>query len=181
VSLEAQEPGPVSPTSTAPAGTPPRSAAPRGRIRAPREFAAGASLIAIAVFALYASAELDTGTLGNVGAGMLPRSIAVLLGLFGLGFVIVSLVRDGGAMERWSLRGPLLVTLGVVGFAITIRPIGLALAGPLVVLVGGSASPDVRIKELVIFAIVATAFSIALFRYALGLPIPILSIGSVHI
>jgi putative tricarboxylic transport membrane protein len=156
---------------------------PRRRvIRAPRELAAGISLIAVAAMALWASADLETGRLAAVGPGMLPRSVAVLLGITGLGLAAVAFLRDGEALERWSLRGPLLVTVGVVGFALTIRTIGLAVAGPLVVLVGGAASSESRVKELVVFAVLITLFSIGLFRYALGLPIPILTLGDrVHL
>lgn len=150
-------------------------------IRAPREFAAGVSLVALAGFALWASADLEAGQLGSVGPGMLPRAVAVLLGVAGLAFVIVALLKDGEGLERWSLRGPLFVTLGVVGFALTIRTVGLALAGPLVVLVGGAGSSEARVKELVIFAVVVTLFCIGLFRYLLGLPIPILTVGRVHL
>ena len=155
----------------------PTASMPRRVVRAPRELAAGISLSVLAAFALWACANLETGELATVGPGMLPRAVAVLLGLAGLGFVAISFLRDGEALERWSFRGPLLVTLGVIGFALTIRTVGLAVAGPVVVLVGGAASSEARLKELVVFAILATLFSILLFRYALSLPIPILTLG----
>jgi hypothetical protein len=164
--------------------TDPVSAAAPARkrlIRAPRELAAGASLIAIALVALWASADLEAGELRAMGPGMLPRSVAALIGLAGLGFAAVSLVKDGEALERWTLRGPLLLTLGVVGFALTIRTVGLALAGPVVVLVGGAASSEARVKELAVLAVVLTLLSIGLFRYALSLPIPILVAGGIHL
>jgi hypothetical protein len=176
----ADDPEPASPPE--PVSSPAPAPARRRVIRAPRELAAGISLIAVTVMALGASADLETGQLAAIGPGMLPRSVAVLLGIAGLGLVAVAFLRDGEAMERWSLRGPLLVTLGVVGFALTIRTIGLALAGPVVVLVGGAASSEARLKELAVFAVLATLFSIGLFRYVLGLPIPILMLGErVHL
>jgi hypothetical protein len=158
------------------------SPAQRRIVRAPRELAAGMSLIAVAAVALWATADLEVGELRAFGPGMLPRWVALLIGAAGLGFVAVGFLKDGEELERWSLRGPLLVTLGVVGFALTIRSVGLALAGPLVVLVGGAASTEVRLKELAVFAVLMTLFCIALFRYALGLPIPILILGeTVHL
>jgi putative tricarboxylic transport membrane protein len=48
-----------------------------------------------------------------------------------------------------------------------------------VVLVSGAASPETRPMELVVLAVVMTAFCIGLFRYALGLPIPVLVIPGV--
>ncbi len=51
--------------------------------------------------------------------------------------------------------------------------IGLIAAGPLVAIVSAFASPDTRWSEVLIFAAVMTAFCAALFKYALGLPIPL--------
>jgi hypothetical protein len=67
----------------------------------------------------------------------------------------------------------------VAAFALSIRTVGLALAGPVAVLVSGAASPETRPKELIVFALVVTALSICLFRYLLHLPIPILIIPNV--
>lgn len=144
------------------------------RVRAPQNLVAGVSLVALAVFARWASADLESGTLRSMGPGMLPHGVAVLVGLTGLALVVLSFLREGDPLGRWPLRGPFFVALGVVAFALTIRSVGLAVAGPLVALVSGGASPETRWKELAIFAIAITAFCIALFRYALQLPIPIL-------
>jgi putative tricarboxylic transport membrane protein len=143
-------------------------------VRAPRNLAAGLGLMAVAAVALQATARLDVGRLRAMGPGMLPRSVAALVGLSGLLLVAASFLRDGPPLGRWRLRGPLLVSLAVLGFAATIRSVGLVVAGPLVVFVGGAAAPDFRWKELVVFAVVVTAGCVALFRYALGLPIPVL-------
>jgi putative tricarboxylic transport membrane protein len=143
-------------------------------VRAPRNLAAGLGLIALAGVALQATARLDVGRLRAMGPGMLPRSVAALVALSGLLLVAASFLRDGPPLGRWRLRGPLLVSLAVLGFAATIRSVGLVVAGPLVVIVGGAAAPDFRWKELVAFAVVVTAACVALFRYALGLPIPVL-------
>ncbi len=43
----------------------------------------------------------------------------------------------------------------------------------------GAASPETRPVELVIFAAILTAACIGLFRFALGLPIPVLIIPGV--
>jgi putative tricarboxylic transport membrane protein len=137
------------------------------------------SLAAVAALALWATADLDAGRLRAMGPGMLPRGVAVLLGAVGLGLVGASLVRRGEPLARWSMRGPLFVCLGVVAFALTIRTLGLVVAGPAVAIVSGAASPETRFRELVVFAILVTAFCVGLFRYALGLPIPVLVVPGV--
>jgi hypothetical protein len=143
-------------------------------VRGPQDVFAGASLLALALFALWASAELDAGTLRAMGPGMLPRATAILLGVSGLALVGFGLFKPGEPAARPGWRGPLFVCLAVVGFALTIRTVGLVVAGPLVAIVSGGASPETRPRELVVFAVVITAFCVGLFRYALGLPIPIL-------
>jgi len=151
----------------------------RGLLRGPQNFWAGASLVAIAAFSFWAGRDLDGGTLRSMGPGMMPRAVAVLLAGLGLALVVGSFIREGDHIERWSLRGPLFITLGAVAFALTIRQPGLAVAGPLVCMVAGAATPEVRPRELAVFGVLLTAACAALFRYALHLPIPILVIPSV--
>ncbi len=146
----------------------------RGLVRAPQDLAAGAGLVALSLLALWASADLPAGRLRAIGPGMLPRALAIAIGVVGLALIVKSLARAGRAVGRWSLRGPFFVCLGIVAFALTIRTFGLVVAGPLVAVIAGAASPDARPRELLVFSIVVTAFCVALFRYALHLPIPVL-------
>jgi putative tricarboxylic transport membrane protein len=147
---------------------------PRGRVSAPPDLLAGLGLLAFAAFALFAARALPGGGLGSIGPGLLPRALAVLLGLCGLVLVAGAFLRRGEALARWSLRPVLFVCLGVVGFALTIRAPGLAVAGPLVVLVSGAASPETRPRELVLLALGLSVFCVVLFRFLLQLPVPIL-------
>jgi hypothetical protein len=156
-------------------GAPPER---RRAIRSPQDFAGGVALLVIAGVALWATRDLG-GRFFGVGPGLLPRGVATLLGLIGLVLVTTSFLKDGEALGRWPLRGPILVFVAVMSFALTVRTVGLAVAGPLVALIGGAASPETRFKELIIFAIVVTALSIGLFRYVLNLPIPILIIPGI--
>lgn len=158
---------------------PPPAQRRSGLVRAPQNLAAGLCLLAVAGFALWASAGLPRGSLRAVGAGMMPRGVALLIAVAGAGLVAASLVRHGEALERWAWRGPLFITLAVVAFALTIRSPGLVVAGPLVAIVGGAASPETRPKELLVFGVVITAFCIGLFRYVLHLPIPVLVLPGV--
>jgi hypothetical protein len=152
---------------------------PLGRVLAPQDLLAGASLIAMALFALWATSGLGGGGFGSPGPGMLPRGVAVLVGLVGALLVLASLVHPGARLERWAVRGPVFICLAVIGFALTVRTPGLAVAGPLVVLVGGAATPEARLKELLLFALAITALCVGLFRFALHLPIPVLVIPGV--
>ena len=162
--------------------TAPRAEEParsRGRIRSPRDLLAGAGLLALATFAAWAGMGLDPGTLRSMGPAMVPRAVSAAVGAVGLLLVAFSLLKDGPPLGRWPLRGPLFITLAVVAFALTIRTAGLAVAGPLVMILGGAASPESRPRELIVFGLVMTALCVALFRYLLALPIPVLIVPGV--
>lgn len=161
---------PVPEPSPQPAADPPAPA----RVRRSKQLLAGIVLVAVSLLALWAGAGLELGGLRAVGPGALPRALALLVLLIGAVFTVAALVRGGDPLGRWPLRGPIFVTLAVVAFALTIRSIGLAVAGPVVVIVSGAASQETRPVELLVFAVVMTAFCIGLFRFALGLPIPVL-------
>jgi putative tricarboxylic transport membrane protein len=169
--------GAVAEESASPAVEPPteRSPAP-ARVRLSKELLAGLILVAIAAFALFASRDLELGTLRAVGPGALPRALALLVLAGGVGFTIAALIRGGESLGRWPLRGAIFITLALVAFALTIRTVGLSVAGPAVVMVSGAASSETRPLELLVFALVLTAACIGLFRFALGLPIPVLVI-----
>ena len=138
-----------------------------------QDFAGGLVIIAVAVFAFWQAFALPVGTLGGMGPGMLPRSLAVLLGVLGALLLADSIWQAGTPLDRWSVRGPLLVLGAVVAFGLAIRPLGLLVAGPLAIVIAAFACDEVRWKETLPFGAVMTVFCIGLFKYALGLPIPL--------
>ncbi len=174
------------------AAPPPRA---RSLVRGPQTVAAGLVMLALAGLAIWTLGSLSMGTLRSMGPAMMPKGLAYLAGGCGLLLVAIGLVRHGDPVERFALRGPFFVAAAILAFAVTIRapdlpgigpipgaPYGLAIAGPLCLVIGGFAAADARLKELVIFAVIMTAACIGLFRYLLNQPMPILVIpGVVHI
>jgi hypothetical protein len=154
-----------------------------GPIRAPQSFAAGLALVALALLALYLTSDLSQGTLRSMGPAMLPRWLAIAVGLCGVALTAAGFLKDGDRLEPSALRGPVFVVLGILAFALTIRPfsiaglttpgLGLIIAGPLAILIGGHATPEVRLRDLLILALALTAFSMVLFGDLLNLPIPV--------
>jgi putative tricarboxylic transport membrane protein len=138
-----------------------------------QDFVGGLVVIAVAIFAFWQGADLPIGTLGGVGPGMLPRGLAILLGLLGALLVMDALAEGGPSLDRWSIRGPLLVLGAVVAFGLAVRPLGLVAAGPLAVIISAFATEEVRWRETILFGVLMTAFCIGLFKFALGLPIPL--------
>ncbi len=156
---------------------------PRGPVRAPQSLAGGVLLIALAALALWLTRDLDQGTLNSMGPAMLPRWLAMAVGLSGLALLAFAFIKQGDVLERWSLRGPVFVIGAILAFAITIRPfsfgplaipgLGMVIAGPLAIIIGGFATPEARLRDLVILALSLTPFCMVLFGDLLNLPIPV--------
>jgi putative tricarboxylic transport membrane protein len=148
---------------------------PHGRVarRCPRDIGGGLLLLALGLFGLYNSWGLTTGTTRQIGPGMLPQSLSVLLAAVGAGLALVGLFASGPGLERWRLRGPLFILGAAVVFGLVIKPLGLLVAAPLAIAIGGLASSATRVIEIVVFGVVMTAFCVILFKYMLALPIPL--------
>lgn len=96
--------------------------------------------------------------------------------------VIAGVFRGGEPIRRIALRGPAVILLALVVFALTIRStpigsfttpeIGIVGAGPLAVLIAGFAEKQCDWLDLAILAAALTAFCILLFGYLLNLPMP---------
>ena len=152
-------------------------------MRGPQSLVAGLALLALAALAVWLTSDLDQGTLRSMGPAMLPRWLAIAVGLCGLGLVVAAFVKVGDALEGWTLRGPFFVMVGILAFALTIRPfsfgsfatpgLGLIVAGPLAIFIGGLATNEVRLRDLAILALSLTPFCMVLFGDLLNLPIPI--------
>jgi hypothetical protein len=155
----------------------------RGAVRAPQSLAGGLLLVALSALALLLTRDLDQGTLNSMGPAMLPRWLAIGVGLSGLALLAAAFLKDGDLLERWSLRGPVFVIGSIIAFALTIRGysfgsfaipgLGLLVAGPLGIILGGYATPEARLRELVVLALSLTPFCMVLFGDLLNLPIPV--------
>jgi putative tricarboxylic transport membrane protein len=139
-----------------------------------REVLAGLFLLASAAFGYYAAFPLDAGSMSGVGSGLLPKAVAVLLGAFGIYLVIVGLIGTHERVEGFSLRGTIFVLGAIMAFAVTVRPFGLLVAGPLSMLLSAMADPDTRPMEIIVFTICMTIGCYLLFKVVLNLPIPVL-------
>lgn len=155
----------------------------RGFIKSPEDFAAGLFLLLFAVVLFFGAWDLKVGQLRSIGAGLMPKVTALLLGGFGFALVVQSLLVAGSTLQRWSIRGPVFVLGAILLFAATIRGVdfglfkvpalGLVVAGPLAVIVSALADPQTRPHEAIIYALVLTAACAVVFKFLLRLPIPL--------
>lgn len=151
----------------------------RGPVKSPIDLGGGLFLMALAAVGFFGTIGLSFGTLTNIGPGLLPRSVSLLIAALGLTLVVSAFLSPGAGLERWHLRGPLFVLGSAVVFALAIRPLGLIIAGPLAVVLSAFADRDTRPVEIGLFAIAMTLLCGLLFKDLLSLPIPFDPIGIV--
>jgi hypothetical protein len=141
------------------------------RLRAPQDYFGGIVLMAIALFALWASSDLQGMRGFSFGAGTAPRMFGVLLLALGAGVAVMGLLIDGPGLAVYAWRGPLFVSLAIVSFAITIRPLGLVVSAFASFMISALGTPETKWKETIIVGICLTIGCSLLFPYALGLPL----------
>ena len=141
-----------------------------GRPKAPQDYFGGVVLMALALFALWASSDLQGMHGFSFGAGTAPRMFGVLLLLLGIGVAVMGLLADGPLLATYHWRGPLFVSLSILSFAIMIRPLGLVVSAFSSFIIAALGTPEMRWKETIIVGICLTIGCSLLFPYALGLP-----------
>jgi len=143
-------------------------------IRGPQDFMGGLALVAIALFALWASSDLQGMRGFSFGAGTAPRMFAFLLLGLGVAVMVVGVVTEGAHLAKYHWRGPLFVSLAILAFAFNIRPLGLIISAFASFMIAAMGSPETKWKEAVIVGVCLTTFCSLLFPYALGLPLQML-------
>jgi hypothetical protein len=136
----------------------------------------------IAMLALVGGLRLDVGRLNEIGPGLFPISLALVLLALSLVLAVVTVAKhltDANFRLTFDVRAVVGIVGALLVFGVLMRgtfglpALGLTGATPLAILMAGTASPETRWLHLVALAIGLTAFCTTLFRYLLGLPIPV--------
>ncbi len=139
-------------------------------VKGPQDYYGGVVLIALALFAFWASSDLPGMRGFQFGPGTAPRLFAGLMLALGVGVVLTGLFLVGPGLQRYQWRGPFFVSLAILSFAVTIRPLGLVISAFASFMISALGSTDQRWTQTLIVGIAITAFCSVLFPYALGLP-----------
>ena len=142
-------------------------------IRSPKDFWAGLIFVALGAAFVALALQYRLGDLHRIGPGLFPTLIGSVL--VGLGLIVAgrSLVLEGPAIERVHAR-PLLVSLAaILLFGLALQWLGVVAAIGVLVLVGACASRDVRILQVLALAAFLIVFSVAIFVWLQGPPLPL--------
>lgn len=141
-------------------------------IRSAQDYVGGVVLMGLALFALWASSDLQGMRGFSFGAGTAPRMFGVLLVALSAGIALTGLLVDGPGLSRYSWRGPLFVMSSILFFALAIRPLGLVVSAFTSFVIAAMGTHETRWVETVVVGACLTLGCALLFPYVLGLPMP---------
>ena len=142
-------------------------------IRSPKDFCAGLLFVALGAAFVALALQYRLGDLHRIGPGLFPTLVGSVL--VGLGLIVAgrALLVEGPPIERIQAR-PLLVSLvAILLFGLALQWLGVVAAIAVLVLVGAYASRDVRVLQVLALAVFLIVFSVAIFVWLLGLPLPL--------
>ena len=142
-------------------------------IRAPKDFWSGLLCVAVAAAFILQARGYSMGTAGRMGPGYFPTMLALVLAGVGAILIARSFYITGDKVPRLNVVPLLILVAAILSFGALINWLGLVIAGALVAVIGARAGPEFRTIEVVALAVVLVAFSVAVFVYALGLPLKV--------
>lgn len=124
----------------------------------------------------WAASRYDMGTLDYMGPGYFPFALGLLLASLGLVIIARAVLTNGPVVRlpSWHLRSLAWMVGSVLMFALTLRPLGLALALVLLVVLASMASREFRWMTALANSAAMVVVNVGVFVYGLSLPLPLL-------
>jgi len=147
-------------------------------LRNNRDWIAGLLFIVLGALAAVLARDYPFGTTMRMGPGYFPTVLGGILLVFGA-TILLRGIRSGETVKgAWGVRPLAWITLSIVLFGFLLDRVGMVPATVVTLFVASAAGREFRLKEVLLLAIVMTAFSVAVFSYGLKLPYPL--VGSYY-
>ena len=143
-------------------------------IRNPKDFWSGILFLAVGSAAVLFGRTHPMGTAMRMGPAYFPTVLGSLLALIGLAVLLRALVRSGSPVGQFAFRKVVMVLGATALFGLLLRPMGLAGALAVLVVMSAYASQYFRWSVALALAAGLAVGSSIVFVKLLGLPIPIL-------
>ena len=141
------------------------------RIRAPKDFWSGVMFCGFAAIALFAARGYSLGSAGRMGPGYFPLLLASLLGALGVVLIGRSILIGGEPVARFRVLPLAVIATAICLFGVLIEPLGLIVSLVILTLMSAWVGAQFRLTETVALAAALVLFCVAVFAYALGLPL----------
>lgn len=139
-----------------------------------KDFLSGLLFAAFGIWGVVLSFGWRMGTGSRMGPGYFPQMLS--WGIIALGVILIVRSLMAGYKDRveaGKVRPVILILIAIVLFGVLAERIGMVFSLLIMIGMGGAACMDSRWKEVVLSAIVLTAFAVGVFKYGLELPIPV--------
>jgi Tripartite tricarboxylate transporter TctB family len=142
------------------------------RVKSPQDLGAGVVFVLIGLAGLYFGRELAFGTAARMGPGYFPILLSVLILAIGIIVAIRGLTTEGPPIEPVQLRPIAMIIAAILIFGVLIDVVGLALTALLLTVFAAYARREVKLTETILLGAGLAAFTVAVFVYLLGQPLP---------
>lgn len=134
-----------------------------------RDIIGGSALTLIGVFAtIHGLVSLNLGTLSNMGPGMFPAALGVILAAIGVAILIPAIFR-AAEMPDVDMRSFAAISASILAFAVMVQPFGLIPAIVVLTFVASRADSKLSPIGLVIVAVGLSVGATLIFRTGLGM------------
>lgn len=148
----------------------------RLKIKNEKDFWAGLMFLVTGIGFAWGATVYSFGSSARPGPGYFPFGLGILLALLGAFLLFEALtieVEGGEKIGPWPLKQGAIIMFAVVLFGLLLAPLGMAVALPVLIIVGSFASGEFSWKEVLLNSVILTVGSWAIFIKGLGLTIPL--------
>jgi hypothetical protein len=137
-----------------------------------RDIGCGVLLMLMGGFAAcYASTSYELGTVHQMGPGMYPVALGVILVGLGLLLLVPAMLRAGPRLQLTEWRPLLAITAAGVAFGLTIERFGIIAAVLILTLLSALAGDKLRPLPALVLAVCLAVGSLLIFQVGLKIPV----------
>lgn len=139
------------------------------------DVAAGVALLCVGLFAaLYGYSTMRMGTVAQMGPGLFPVSLGIILSGFGMIIAIPAFFRNGPQAD-FDGRALLFVGLSLLAFSVLVRPFGLLPAIVVLTCIASLSDGKLATWKSAILGLGLSACVLLIFHFGLGLQLRMLA------
>lgn len=138
-----------------------------------RGLAGGVLLIVIGLFfAVYAHSNYNLGSFAQMGPGMMPFVLGIILVLLGTIIAVIGYFSTGTEI-RPDFRSLAAVSAAIVGFAVISQAFGMVPAVVALTVASGLADNKLSPLAMTVLTAVLTVIAVGAFHFGLGIRMPL--------
>jgi hypothetical protein len=141
-------------------------------IRNPKDFWTGVIYLVFGLGAVVIGRDYSMGTATKMGPAYFPTVLGYMLAVIGLIAVVRAFMQPGTPIGRFAVKNLVIVLGAMVLFGVLVRGAGLPVALIVLVMLSAWASTMFRWGPSLALAVGLAVFSVVVFVWGLGLPIP---------